>query len=398
MSTRRSRIQIRAIQILRDSPDGLSWTDLLEHLHKAFPGYPPKTIEGSTWDLDEKFPSEVYKPERGHWRHVSFKQAHAKFHRATITRAHNSVANLIILGEGEEPKNLNETEIHPEENVEKLVFDKSILPDVFPLKRQLPTYSKEERLDVVGVDDQNRIVVIEIKDETVDEKVIPQIMGYAGWVETHPDAIKSIWLENRNKPEDLDFDWEKQPEIRIVVIGPSFKPSVGRLIQRIEYPVDLIEFKKFSDGSKDFIFVSKIVTEDNKPAKPVDTNAEYDLRWYKTHRNPKSAVEFWQLADNLEGYVKARGWNLTRNNNRGFVSFKYGFPQVFGITFIGSKSFCLFFKVPKSVAKKIRVKGHKLFRYRDRWNQAQYKMDSGSISLNRFGDLFEAAYKNITGT
>src|SRR2546427_9170690 len=105
------------------------------------------------------------------------------------------MANLIILADKGEAKNLNEVEVHPEESIEKLVFDNKILPDVFPLKRQLPTYSREERLDLVGVDNENNIVVIEIKDEMVDEKVIPQLMGYAAWVETYPDAVKSIWLE-----------------------------------------------------------------------------------------------------------------------------------------------------------------------------------------------------------
>lgn len=306
------------------------------------------------------------------------------------------MANLIIL-DAKEAKNLNEVEVHPEESIEKLVFDKSILPDVFPLKRQLPTYSKDERLDVVGVDDQNRIAVIEIKDEMVDEKVIPQIMKYAAWVETHPDAVKSIWLENRDKLEDPDFDWERQPEIRIVVIGPSFKSSVGRLVQRIKYPVDLIEFKKFSDTTRDFIFINKIVTEEERPARPVDTSTEYGLEWYRTHRNPKSAVEFWGLANHLEEYTKNRQWNLTRNNNRGYISFKYGFPIVYGITFVGSKSFCLFFKVHRNTTRKIKVKGYALYRYRDQWNEALYKVDSARTNLNRFDDLFEAAYRNITG-
>ena len=307
------------------------------------------------------------------------------------------MANLIILGGRGETKNLNEIEVHPEESIEKLVFGKSILPDVFPLKRQLATYSKDERLDVVGLDDQNRIVVIEIKDEMVDEKVIPQVMRYAVWVETHPDAVKNIWLESQDKPEDLNFDWEKQSEIRIIIIGPSFKSSVGRLIQRIKYPVSLIEFKKFTDGHNDFVFVSEVVTEDEKPAKPVDTSTEYGQGWYRTHRNPKSAVEFWQLANRLEDYTKRRGWNLSRNNNRGYVSFKYGFPVVYGIQFIGHKSFCLYFKVPKAIAKKLHVRGHKLLRYREQWKEALYKVDSGQTNLRKFDELFEAAYGNIVG-
>ncbi|MCW7078948.1 MAG: hypothetical protein OCU22_07485 [Canidatus Methanoxibalbensis ujae] len=308
------------------------------------------------------------------------------------------MANLIIIDNKKGTKNLNEQEVHPEETIEKLIFEtENILPDVFLLKRQLQTYSRDERIDLVGIDNENNILVIEIKDETADESVIPQVMKYALWVETHPDAIKSIWLEQKNKPEDFTFDWEKEFSIKIMIIAPSFKPSVQKLIYRITYPVELIEFKKFSDGQNDYIFLNKVLVEEEKPVKPVSTIREYDEKYYKEHYNPKSAEEFWKLANNIEGYIKSRGWNLTRSNNKGYVSFKYGFPIVFGITFIGSKSFCLFFKIPKEASDKIKIEGYEPYRYEEQWKQVLYKVESSDIDLKKFDPLFEAAYKNIVG-
>lgn len=172
------------------------------------------------------------------------------------------MANLILIKSKNETTNMNEIEVHPEEVIEKTIFEtENILPDVFLLKRQLQTYTKEERIDLVGVDNENNILVIEIKDETVDESVIPQVMKYAFWVETHPDAIKSIWLEQKDKSEDF-FDWEKEFSIKIMIIGPSFKPSVQKLINRITYPSDLIEFRKFSDGTNDYVFLNKLIVEE----------------------------------------------------------------------------------------------------------------------------------------
>ena len=179
------------------------------------------------------------------------------------------MANLILLKGKDETINMNEIAVHPEEQIEKILFEtKNILPDVFLIKRQLQTYTREDRIDMVGVDNENNILVIEIKDEMVDESVIPQVLRYAVWVETRPDAIKSIWLEQKDKPEDIVFDWEKDFDLKILIIGPPFKPSVQKLINRIMYPVELIEFKKFNDGSSDYIFLNKLIIEDEKHAEP----------------------------------------------------------------------------------------------------------------------------------
>lgn len=75
MKTKREQIRAKAIQLLRENPNGLRWSELIEKLREAFPAYSPNTIQGNTWDLDVKYPNEVYKPARGQWRHASFKEA-----------------------------------------------------------------------------------------------------------------------------------------------------------------------------------------------------------------------------------------------------------------------------------------------------------------------------------
>ena len=306
------------------------------------------------------------------------------------------MANLIILKEGN-TKILNEEEVHPEERIEKLIFEhERILPDVFLLKRQLVTYSRTERIDLVGVDNENNILVIEIKDETADESVIPQVMRYALWVETHPDAIKSLWLEQKEIPEDFIFDWDKEFLVKIMIIAPSFKPSVQKLINRITYPVELIEFKKFKDGETDYVFLNKVLIDTEKSHKPVSSIREYDLKFYKKQYNPNSAEEFWKLANKIERFVNKKGWNLTRNNNQWYVSFKYGFPIVFGVTFIGSKSFGIFFKIPETISRKIKIKGYTPHKVERR--EVLYKVNTSKIDLKVFEPLFEASYAYITGS
>ena len=308
------------------------------------------------------------------------------------------MANLILLKSKGETINMNEIAVHPEEQIERILFEtKNILPDVCLLKRQLQTYTQKDRIDIVGLDNDNNILVIEIKAHMVNEDVIPQVLRYAGWVEIHPDAIKSIWLEQKDKLDDIDFNWEKPFDLKVLIIGPSFNPSVQKLIKRITYPVDLIEFKKFNDGTHDYFFLNKLMIEDEKPATPISTITEHDEEFYKKRYSAVAAQDFWLLCNHIEDYIKAKGWNLTRSNNKGYISFKYGFPIAFGVTFTSVKTFALFFKISKKAATSIKIAGHEMLRYEDQWKQALYNVESGSINLKIFDPLFEEAYKNIVG-
>jgi hypothetical protein len=80
MATRRSittskiRITSKAIEILKSSPDGLRYSDLVRKLQSEFPNIPVNTIHGTIWNLDSRRPDEVYKPARGLFRHTAFRQ------------------------------------------------------------------------------------------------------------------------------------------------------------------------------------------------------------------------------------------------------------------------------------------------------------------------------------
>ncbi len=67
------QINATAIELLAKEPDGIRWTDLLRRLETIHPDFHPKTINGCVWKLAEKFSDEVYKPEKGLFRHTKFK-------------------------------------------------------------------------------------------------------------------------------------------------------------------------------------------------------------------------------------------------------------------------------------------------------------------------------------
>ena len=74
MSTKRERIRSKAIELLRNNQQGLRYSELLRMIKESFPDMPTNTIEGSIWNLDVEIPKEVYKADRGLFRHTSFRE------------------------------------------------------------------------------------------------------------------------------------------------------------------------------------------------------------------------------------------------------------------------------------------------------------------------------------
>ena len=69
-------IQETAIKILKTAPQGIRTTQLINAIKKKLPDAHPKTINGTVWKLPTTRPEEVYKPIRGLFRHMSFREKH----------------------------------------------------------------------------------------------------------------------------------------------------------------------------------------------------------------------------------------------------------------------------------------------------------------------------------
>lgn len=65
MASRSEMIRNKAVELLKNHPDGYRYADLHRELVKIFPEFPINTIQGSTWNLDDIRSEEIYKPSRG---------------------------------------------------------------------------------------------------------------------------------------------------------------------------------------------------------------------------------------------------------------------------------------------------------------------------------------------
>jgi hypothetical protein len=73
MVKRREDIIGNAIEIIKSNPNGVRYSSLVRKIQEEHPEIPSNTIRGTVWNLETQVPNEVYKPARGLFRHVSFK-------------------------------------------------------------------------------------------------------------------------------------------------------------------------------------------------------------------------------------------------------------------------------------------------------------------------------------
>ncbi|MGB4329649.1 MAG: hypothetical protein WBJ36_12280, partial [Tenuifilum sp.] len=68
--------QIRkiALDTLANRPDGIRYSDLKREILKVNSSFNPNTINGAIWDLDATYPDQIYKPDRGVFRLLKFKE------------------------------------------------------------------------------------------------------------------------------------------------------------------------------------------------------------------------------------------------------------------------------------------------------------------------------------
>ena len=293
--------------------------------------------------------------------------------------------------------NVVESPFRTEEQLESyLQKTRELLSDLFIIKRQVRTAHRQDVPDLIAFDKEGSIVIIELKNGPVVEDVIAQVLRYAIWAETNPDSIRAMWLELEDKPEDIDINWDNL-SVKVLIIAPSVSSRVLRLANKINYPVSFLEIKKFSIDKDEFILTSQLEPEPEAKIGVTKGQEVYDKDFYLENYNKASVPKFFEMINTVDKVIEEKRWQLEKKMNKGYVSYKYGFPIVFGATWIGSKSFGMFFKLPREKAESLKIPGIDPHRYEDEWKQVLYKVEKPEDDVKRMMPLFEAAVKHITG-
>jgi hypothetical protein len=72
-STKTGQITAKAFELLEQHPDGMRWVDLRSEIEASEPTFHPKTVNGIVWQLSQKYPDRVYKPAKGVFRLIKYR-------------------------------------------------------------------------------------------------------------------------------------------------------------------------------------------------------------------------------------------------------------------------------------------------------------------------------------
>ncbi len=293
------------------------------------------------------------------------------------------------------PKILNETPFKTEEEFEKIVFDsKEILAEIIPIKRQIRGGRKSGIPDIIGIDTDGNVCVIEMKNETVEPKIISQVLEYAIWAETNPDSIRVLWQELKDAPEDIEIDWDNL-QIRILVIAPKITQAAVDSAQKINYQVDFLEINRWIDKENQFYIIKKLEKEIKQTKiKTVHGLPVYDEKFYKTYRNPISVKQFMKYTKEVDKLNRKNKLKLEMKYNKYYCGYNLGFFNAFGIKWLGTKTFGFFIKISEKDAKKFNLPA---YRYEGKWKQAIYIIEPGKTKVTDFTKVFKFAYDKLKG-
>ncbi len=293
------------------------------------------------------------------------------------------------------PKIMNEVPFSTESEFEKIVFgSKEILTDIIPLTRQARGGKKSGIPDIIGIDSNGNVCIIEMKNETVEPKIISQVLEYAIWAETNPDSIRVLWQDIKDQPDDIEIDWDNL-EIRIIIIAPKITQAAVDSAQKINYQVDFLEINRWMDKQNQFYLIKKLEKEIKiNRTRPIQGLPIYDEKYYKSFRNPESVKQFMKYTKDLDKLVKKNHWKLEMKYNKYYCGFNIGFFRAFGIRWQGTKSFGIFAMISEQEAKKLKTPFNKNLK---RWKQIYYQIEPGKTKLNDYTKVLKFAYEKLKG-
>jgi hypothetical protein len=269
--------------------------------------------------------------------------------------------------------------------------------DVFILYRQIRTGAKQGIPDMLGVDQDDQVCLIELKNVEAGEEILPQALGYAIWAETNPDSIRAIWLESKTKPEDAQIDWDNL-SIRVILIAPSFKSTVPRMAGKLGYPIDLIQVSRYALEDDEFLVVESVEEPQRPKVGTTTARKEWNPDTYEEDHGKEATAQFMHAVQAVERLSAKQGWEIPFRFNKYYTGFYLGNKLVFNVAWGGTRAWNVRFKLPEDVARAFHGQQWEFQRYDSSFHEAVYRpLQPGSPDLTELEPLFVKAYEYVSG-
>jgi hypothetical protein len=178
-----------------------------------------------------------------------------------------------------------------------------------------------DRLDLLALDESletGQLLLVELKNQTADVKVLLQLLRYAGWVSGNPDSARLL-LEKKK----IDTD-KVELKPKIVVVAPTIADELVELSQYTgAFEFAFVEVRRFRAGDERFVTVERKAPKVS-PTPLVRPWEEWN--WERYERDLGVAPDRIALAKaivaQLETIFAENDWHLEMKFRKGYTPFQ----------------------------------------------------------------------------
>lgn len=225
-----------------------------------------------------------------------------------------------------EAEKLKKVDFKNEKEIENILEENpSIVSSSIIIARQgqLDFAGSKHIPDLIGVDEEGRIQVIELKNNQVSLDILPQVLRYQSSAKEYPSDIRLLWERFNDRPKGLELDTKLSPEI--IIAAPSISRELKDTVTSMSMEFRLVEISKFKK-EENIIVVSRQIEQREMERK--SPSKGYEKGW-AAFKNRKGASEeeielMKYIANELTDFFEDKGWNIEMNFKQNYIAFQYG--------------------------------------------------------------------------
>ena len=181
-----------------------------------------------------------------------------------------------------------------------------------------------KRQDILALDENGRLVIIELKRDYADERDEPQIRGYLKSKRENPDSIRNYCNESTTIPSHIKYDSSKDP--RVIIVAPEISDDWIDSTSELRFDIDFIEVKRFKKGSQTYISVNDKAPKRIKRSRESTSREDYDWEHYSKDFNwhEEDIQVIKDFEEKFSKFNEEHGMDLHIEFKQNYIPFKHG--------------------------------------------------------------------------
>jgi len=192
------------------------------------------------------------------------------------------------------------------------------------LKKETTDGKTGKRSDILALDDNGRLVIIELKRDYADGKDEFQIRGYLKSKRENPDSIRNYYNEAKDRLSGINYDSSIDP--KVIVVAPEISEFWVETSSELNFEIDFIELKRFKKGSQTYVSVNDKEPKPIKRPRESTSREDYDWEHYSRdlnwHEDDVKVIQ--DLREKIKKFKDEQGMDMHIEFKKMYIPFKHG--------------------------------------------------------------------------